>query len=40
MCARAVFAAAAKLMGEGEAEKVMAQLPRHVSDLWPQPIVV
>lgn len=40
MCARAVFAAAAKLMGEGEAEKVKAQLPRHVSDLWPQAVLV
>jgi uncharacterized protein (DUF2267 family) len=40
MCARAVFATAAILMSAGAAQKVMTQIPEHVRDLWPQPIIV
>ena len=39
-CAEAVFATAAKFMSTGEAQKVMAQLPAHVRDLWPHAVIV
>jgi uncharacterized protein (DUF2267 family) len=35
-----VFATAAKFISAGEAQKVMAQLPAHVRDLWPQAVIV
>ena len=34
---KAVFAAIMKFTSEGEAEKVMAQLPEPVRELWPRP---
>jgi uncharacterized protein (DUF2267 family) len=40
MCARGVFATAAKLMSTDEADKVMSQLPEHVGELWPRPVII
>lgn len=40
MTAEAVFAAAAKFVSRGETEKVRAQLPEPIRNLWPHPIFV
>jgi uncharacterized protein (DUF2267 family) len=40
MTTEAVFAATAKFMSAGETEKVRAQLPEPIRDLWPHPIFV
>ena len=40
MSAEAVFATLAQRLGDGEGQKVMAQLPEHVRTLWPQKIAV
>jgi uncharacterized protein (DUF2267 family) len=40
MTSEAVFAAASQFISPGEAEKVRAQLPEEIRDLWPHPIFV
>ena len=40
MTSEAVFAAASEFITPGEAEKVRAQLPEAIRDLWPHPIFV
>jgi uncharacterized protein (DUF2267 family) len=35
MVSRAVFAVVAKFMSQGETEKIMAQLPAQLRELWP-----
>jgi len=40
MATEAVFAATAKFISAGETEKVRAQLPAPIRDLWPHPIFV
>ena len=40
MTAEAVFAAAAHFVSTGETEKVRAQLPEPIRDLWPHPVFV
>ncbi|HVY85798.1 MAG TPA: DUF2267 domain-containing protein [Caulobacterales bacterium] len=40
LCARAVFATAARYLSDGEADKVMSQLPQYLRELWPHVEIV